>query len=199
METIGFIVTGSWVFTWIILPLLIFLARILDQSIGTLRMIFISKGMKTLVPILAFFECLIWLLAIGQIMQHLDNWLCYVAYAAGFATGNYIGLKLDERISLGNVIIRIIVKHGAADLVTYLRSQKFGLTVVDAEGAMGQVKVLFSIVKRKDTSKVIEIINSFDPGSFYTIEEVREVNEGVFRTNHRRRLFDFHLGPRKIK
>lgn len=199
METLEFIMTGSWVFTWIALPLLIFLARIFDQSIGTLRMIFVSKGMKTLVPILAFFESLTWLLAIGQIMQHLDNWLCYLAYAGGFAMGNYVGMKLDERLSLGNVIIRIIVKKGAMELIAYLREQKFGLTVVDAQGATGPVKLLFSIVKRKDASKVIEIINEFDPLSFYTIEEVRAVNEGVFRTNRRRTLWDFHMGPKKAK
>lgn len=199
METLQFVLTASWAFTWIILPLLIFCSRIVDQSVGTLRMIFVSKGLKQVVPVLAFFESLIWLLAIGQIMQHLDNWLCYLAYAGGFAMGNYVGMKLDERISLGNVIIRIIVKKGATELVHYLREQKFGLTVLDAEGAKGKVKVLFSIVKRKDSSRVIEIINEFDPNSFYTIEEVREVNEGVFRTSRRRRLWDFHMGPKKIK
>ncbi len=199
METLEFIMTGSWFFTWIALPVLIFFSRIVDQSVGTLRMIFVAKGMKNLVPALAFFESLIWLLAIGQIMQHLDNWLCYVAYAGGFAMGNYVGMKLDERLSLGNVIIRIIVKNGALELIAYLRQQKFGLTVVDAEGATGPVKVLFSIVKRKDAPNVIKIINEFDPHSFYTIEEVRSVNEGVFRTNRRRNLLDFHMGPKKAK
>lgn len=196
---LGMIVTDSWVFTWIVLPLLIFIARIFDQSVGTLRMIFVSKGLKNVAPFLAFFESLIWLLAIGQIMQHLDNWLCYLAYAGGYATGNYVGMKLDERISLGNVIIRIIVRQGAQELVKFLREHKFGLTVLDAEGAKGNVKVLFSIVKRKDAPRVIAIINEFDPHSFYTIEEVREVNEGVFRTNRRRRLFDLQLGVKKAK
>lgn len=199
MEMLGMIVTDSWVFTWIVLPLLIFIARIFDQSVGTLRMIFVSKGLKNVAPFLAFFESLIWLLAIGQIMQHLDNWLCYLAYAGGYATGNYVGMKLDERISLGNVIIRIIVRQGAQELVKFLREHKFGLTVLDAEGAKGNVKVLFSIVKRKDAPRVIAIINEFDPHSFYTIEEVREVNEGVFRTNRRRRLFDLQLGVKKAK
>lgn len=199
MLTLQAVLTDSWFFTWVALPVLIFVARILDQSVGTLRMIFVAKGMKNLVPVLAFFESLIWLLAIGQIMQHLDNWICYLAYALGYAMGNYVGMKLDERISLGNVIIRIIVKTGAVELVKYLREQHFGLTVLDAEGATGKVKVIFSIVKRKDAPRVIEIINDFDPHSFYTIEEVREVNEGVFRTNRRRKLLDFYMGPKKAK
>jgi uncharacterized protein YebE (UPF0316 family) len=189
----------SWVFTWIILPLLIFLARIFDQSIGTLRMVFIAKGMKRIAPILGFMESLTWLLAIGQIMQHLDNWLCYAAYAGGFAMGNYIGMKLDERLSLGNVIIRIILKKQANDLVAYLKQQNYGLTILDAEGATGKVKVIFSIVKRRDAKAVISAINEFDPHSFYTIEEVRSVNEGVFRTNRRRSIFDISLGIKKSK
>jgi uncharacterized protein YebE (UPF0316 family) len=199
MQVLEYVTVDSWAVTWIVLPVLIFLARIFDQSIGTLRMIFVGKGLKTLVPVLAFFESLTWLLAIGQIMQHLDNWICYLAYAGGYAMGNWVGMILDERISLGNVIIRIIVKKGAVELVEYLRKHNFGLTVLDAEGATGPVKVLFSIVKRKDAPTVISIINEFDPLSFYTIEEVRSVNEGVFRTNRRRRLLDFHMGARKAK
>ena len=96
--------TEGWWFTWVGLPILIFLARILDQSIGTLRLIFLSKGMKHIAPFLGFFEVIIWLLAVGQIMQHLDNWLCYVAYGAGFAMGNFIGISIEERLSLGTSI-----------------------------------------------------------------------------------------------
>jgi uncharacterized protein YebE (UPF0316 family) len=199
METLNFIFTGSWVFTWIALPIMIFIARIFDQSVGTLRMIFVAKGMRSLVPVFAFFESLIWLIAIGQIWKLGNNWLCYIAYAGGFAMGNWVGMKLDERISLGNVIIRIILRKDANDLVSYLREQKYGLTVLDAQGSTGKVKVIFSIVKRKDAQHVISIINDFDPLSFYTIEEVRSVNEGVFRTSRRRNLFDFYMGPKKVK
>lgn len=193
------ILTDSWIFTWMILPLLIFIARIFDQSVGTLRMIFVAKGLKNIAPVLAFFESLIWLLAIGQIMQHLDNWLCYLAYAGGFAMGNYVGMKLDERLSLGNVIIRIILKKEAQELITYMKQQNYGMTILDAEGATGKVKVIFSIVKRKDAREVISVIDRFEPHSFYTIEEVRSVNEGIFRTNRRRSLLDLQLGVRKAK
>lgn len=199
MEAINILFTETWWFTWLVLPVLIFCARILDQSVGTLRMIFVAKGLKNLVPIFAFFESLIWLLAIGQIMKLGDNWLCYGAYAAGFAMGNWVGMKLDEAISLGTVIIRIILKRDANDLVQYLKEQNYGLTVVDAEGTTGKVKVIFSIVKRKEAQNVISIINQFDPASFYTIEEVRAVNEGVFRTSRRRSLLDLQIGVKKSK
>lgn len=173
----------SPLFTWVILPLLIFLARIMDQSIGTLRLIFVSRGMKYLAPLLGFFEVIIWLLAVGQIMQHLDNWLCYIAYGAGFAMGNYIGISIEERISLGTSIIRLIMPDSSPELINMLKEQNFGLTVLDAEGSKGNVKVIFSIVRRKEIRKFIDTINAFNPGAFYTIEDVRTVNEGIFRVS----------------
>ena len=199
MQVLQVTLFDSWAFTWILLPLMIFFARIFDQSIGTLRMVFIAKGMKRWAPILGFMESLTWLLAIGQIMQHLDNWLCYAAYAGGFAMGNYVGMKLDERLSLGNVIIRIILKKQAQELIAYLKQQNYGLTILDAEGATGKVKVIFSIVKRRDAREVISAINDFDPHSFYTIEEVRSVNEGVFRTSSRKHIFSLNQMIRKHK
>lgn len=171
----------SQLFTWLILPLLIFLARIMDQSIGTMRLIFVSKGLKYLAPILGFFEVIIWLLAVGQIMQHLDNWLCYIAYGAGFAMGNFIGITIEERLSLGTSIIRLILPNDAPELINMLKEQNFGLTIVDAEGSKGSVKLIFSIVRRKELRNFIDTINTVTPGAFYTIEDVRAVNEGIFR------------------
>ena len=108
----------SWSFQWIILPLLIFLARITDQTIGTLRLIFLSKGYKFIAPFLGFFEVIIWLLAVSQIMKHLDNVMCYVAYGSGFAMGNFIGMAIEQKLSLGSVIIRLILKERIMNLLT---------------------------------------------------------------------------------
>ncbi|NTV83691.1 MAG: hypothetical protein HGA23_05250, partial [Bacteroidales bacterium] len=127
METV--FLTDSPLFTWVILPLLIFFARILDVSIGTLRLIFVSKGYKFYAPMLGFFEVIIWLLAIGQIMQHLDNFLCYVAYGLGFATGNYLGIYLDEKMSLGTVLIRVVPKMDTTNLINRLREESFGASL----------------------------------------------------------------------
>ncbi|NLI23307.1 MAG: hypothetical protein GX419_01195, partial [Bacteroidales bacterium] len=89
-ETGSAFLQSDW-FNYLILPFLIFLARICDVSIGTLRIIFVAKGNKLVAPFLGFFEVLIWILAITRIIQNLDNPFCYLGYAAGFATGNYIG------------------------------------------------------------------------------------------------------------
>jgi len=171
----------SWIFTWVLLPFLIFFARILDQSIGTLRLIFLSKGMKSIAPFLGFFEVIIWLLAIGQIMQHLNNWLCYVAYGAGFAMGNFIGITLEERLSIGTSIIRVILSGESPDLIAALKLQNIGLTILDAEGAKGKVKILFSIIRRKDIPAFLEKLHEYHPSAFYTIEDVKEAKEGVFK------------------
>lgn len=87
-------------FNWIILPLLIFVSRLADVSLATLRHIFVSKGYKTLVPILGFFEVLIWLIAIRQIFNNVDNIACYLAWAGGFSAGTYLGMYLEEKIAI---------------------------------------------------------------------------------------------------
>jgi len=168
---------------------LIFLARISDQSIGTVRLIFLSKGYKHLAPFLGFFEVIIWLVTVGQIMQHLDNVLCYIAYGAGFATGNYIGMVIEEKLSIGNVLIRIIPRKDSMDLIKFLRDNNYGVTSVEAEGAKGRVDIVFTIIKRKDIDHVVSIINEFNPAAFYTIEDIKAIKEGIFRQSNRSSIF----------
>ncbi len=189
----------SDLFTWVILPVLIFLSRIADKSIGTLRLIFLSKGYKYIAPVLGFFEVIIWLIAVTQIIKHIENPISYIAYGLGFAMGNYIGMCLEERISLGKVLVRIIPKKDTTDLIEYMKSQNFGLTMMDAQGSIGEVKVIMSVMDRKDTKELIARINKFNPHAFYTIEDVRAVNEGVFRHKKRLSKIDIGRGIKKIK
>ena len=175
----GTILLNSSFYTWLILPLLIFLARVTDVSIGTIRLIFISRGLKYLAPVVGFFEILIWLLAIGQIMKNLSNPVCYIAYAGGFAMGNFVGMWIAEKLSLGVVLIRIVTKKDAAELVGDLKSADYGVTSVDGHGTTEQVKVVFTIVPRREVKKVVDLIKKFNPKAFYTIEEVGFVEKGV--------------------
>ena len=171
---------NSELFKWAILPLLIFCARIFDVSLGTLRVIFITRGMRVFAAYVAFFEILIWLLAIGQIMKNLTNVACYVAYAGGFSMGTFVGIYIVEKLSLGVVLIRIITRKDASNLLSYLHSQNYGVTSVDAQGTTGMVKVIYTVIKRQDLHHVIEIIKKFNPQAFYTIEDVKSVSEGIF-------------------
>ena len=174
-------IMDTWAFTWVVLPLLIFLARVMDVSIGTLRVIFVSKGYKFYAPLLGFFEVIIWLLAIGQIMQHLDNFMAFIAYGLGFATGNYVGIFLEEKMSLGTVVLRIIPKKETIELINALRESDFGVTAVDIEGKSGRQKMIFMILKRKDLKDALEIVHTYNPNAFYTVEDIRSVREGYFR------------------
>jgi len=177
-------------FTWVILPLLIFLARVMDVSVGTLRLIFVSKGFKFYAPLLGFFEVIIWLLAIGQIMQHLDNVMCYIAYGLGFAAGNYVGIILDEKMSIGTVLIRVVPKMDTSELIRHLGERNYGVTAVDVEGLTGKTKMILSIIKRKDIHEFVELIHRFNPHAFYTIEDIKAVQEGYFRS--KRKYHSFH-------
>jgi len=131
------------VYLWLVLPLLIFAARVIDVSMGTVRVIFVSRGLKYLAPIIGFFEIIVWLLAIGQIMKNLSNPICYIAYAGGFAMGNFVGICIAERQSLGKAILRVITSKDAASLIEALKSQGYGVTSFDGQGSTGQVKLVF--------------------------------------------------------
>ena len=170
---------GFDLYAWVVIPFLIFAARIADVSIGTIRLIFISRGLKYLAPAVGFFEILIWLIAIGQIMKNLSNPACYIAYAGGFAMGNFVGMWIAEKLSLGVVLIRVITKKDAAELVGYLKSADYGVTSVDGHGTAGQVKIVFTIVPRREVKSVADLIKKFNPKAFYTIEEVGFAEKGM--------------------
>ncbi len=162
---------------YVFLPGLIFLMRIADVSMGTIRIIFVSRGIKIFAAILGFFEVLIWLFAISQIMKNLNNPMHYVAYAAGFGMGNFVGISIEKWLSMGNRTVRIITKKDAADLIRALRAKGFGVTSIDGEGADGMVKLIFTVLRRNHVSDVVKLIKKFNPNAFYTVEDIRYVRE----------------------
>lgn len=147
-------------FSLAIIPILIFSVRVADVTFGTLRIIFVSRGLKLFAPFVAFFEILIWLVAIGQIFLNLGSVVNYIAYAAGFGVGNFVGIIVEGRMAIGLNMIWIITQFGADDLIPALKSLGFGVAVVDAAGKHGPLKLIFLVVKRKDIRSVI-IMGSF--------------------------------------
>lgn len=168
-------------FDWIVLPLLIFLSRLADVSLATLRHIFVSKGYKTLVPILGFFEVLIWLIAIRQIFNNVNNFACYIAWAGGFSAGTYLGMYIEEKLALGMQIIRIITHENTEELIAAFKEHKQGVTIVDGHGAIGPVKVIFTVVKRTTKYEIIKLIHEHSPDAFYSVEDVKSSSHGFFR------------------
>ncbi len=178
---------NSDIVTYLLLPLFIFVARIIDVSLGTLRIIFVTKGMRKVAPLVGFFEVLIWLLAISRIMQDLDNWVCYIAYAGGFAAGNFVGMYLEERLAIGHEMIRVITRKDATDLISELREQGYGVTSVKAQGIEGEVAVIYIIARRSMIKEVLDKINRFNPRALYTVESIKYVNKEIFHRAEKER------------
>ena len=136
--------------------------------------------MKYVAPIFGFLEIVVWLFAISQIMQHLNSILYYLAYAFGYTAGTYVGILIEEKMALGRVIIRIITKKDATELVECLRSTGYGVTSFDGQGSTGIVKLIYMTVERKDVDDMLKIIKKFNPKAFFSVEGIRLANEGVF-------------------
>lgn len=173
-NTLGF---SEEIFSYLILPLLIFLARICDVSISTIRIIYMLGGRRYASTILGFFECFIWLMAIRQIFQHLDNWVCYVAYPAGFASGIFVGMLIEEKIAYGKVIMRIITRKDVLPFIQFLNQQNFRYTKVDAEGPDGHENLVFIVLQRERLDELLEKLKEILPTAFYTIEKVKAAAE----------------------
>jgi uncharacterized protein YebE (UPF0316 family) len=181
----------SSTFTWVILPLLIFVARIADVSLQTMRIIFTSKGKKLLAPLVGFFEVLIWLLAIGQVMRNLTNIPCYLAYGGGFAMGNYVGLLIEEKLAVGMALLRVITQDDPSALIAHLSKEDYGVTCVEARGVRGKVNILLMVIRRIDLKHIAQDIINFSPKAFYTIEDVRHATSGIF-PSYNRHFFQGH-------
>lgn len=167
-------------YAWVILPIIIFFARICDVTLGTLRIIFVSRGKQYLAPLLGFFEVLIWIIVVGQLVQNLQSVTAYIAYAGGFAAGNFVGMWLENRIAIGTYVLRVIVNDNGEALVKKIYATGFGATKISGEGYAGPVNLIYIIVKRKQVNQVLKIIHDTAPNAFVTIEEVRSTEKGTF-------------------
>ncbi len=173
------------------LPLMVFFARVIDVALGTLRIIFISRGKKYLAPLLGFVEVFIWIAVVAQIVRGVNDLVTYLAYAAGFAAGNFVGMFIEDHLAMGTQVMRIIIPNGAEALTKNLYNAGYGVTQVDGQGATGPVKLIYTVAKRKDVPLVLGIIHQTHPHAFLSIEDVRSTQEGIFPTqaNHRGRRF----------
>lgn len=185
------------------LPFLIFLARIIDVSIGTIRIIVVSRGMKLLASILGFLEVFIWLVAISQIIRNLSSYEMYFFYAAGFAVGTFVGMSIEQRLSFGNLMVRIISPGNANNFYEFLKKNGYNVTYVDALGSDGPVSILFTVIIKNRLKTLIKVIKKFDPNAFYTVEDVRVARNGNIPTIHngerKKRLLQSFYWFRKSK
>jgi len=160
--------------------LLIFLAEVCVVTLCTVRIIFVSRGLKVFAAVLGFFEISIWLFAIGQIMQNLSSVSCYLAFAAGFTLGNYLGILIETKLAIGMVMLRIVTHRDAVALIDRLKLAGYGVTSIDAQGGTGAVKIVFTVIKRKELPNVVALVRTFDARAFYSVDEIRETWAGIF-------------------
>jgi uncharacterized protein YebE (UPF0316 family) len=180
MDTLIEPLAGFDWYVWVGLPLLIFLARVFDVTLGTLRIIFTSRGMRNIAPALGFIETFIWIVAVSSIVKSAQNVAAYVGYAGGFAMGTFVGMFLESKLAVGTVTLQAIIRRDTKELIKALIESGFGVTTVDGRGSSGKVNIIYTTVKRQDLPVVIDIFHRMVPGAFLSVEEVRSTEQGVF-------------------
>lgn len=163
-----------------LLPFIIFFGRIIDVSLGTLRIIFVSKGEKYKAPIIGFFEVLIWIVVISELLSKTHSIVSYVFYAAGYASGNYVGIIIEQKIAFGIILCRVYTRKKGMELVSILNKQNFGSTFLEGSGSVEKIEIVETVIERKDLKKVEKILADFDPEVFYVVEDVRVRQKGIF-------------------
>ena len=167
------------VYPWL-LPIMIFFGRIVDVSLGTLRIIFVSQGDKAKAPLIGFVEVFIWVVIISQILVRANDMVSYLSYAAGYAAGNYIGLIIEDKIAYGIVLCRIYTQKNGRDLVQTLNKLDVGATLTRGVGSTDEVDIVEIVVGRKEFKKLARTLDDFDSDIFYVVEDVRSKKNGIF-------------------
>lgn len=153
--------------------LIIMVMRVADVTLGTFRTILVVQGRKYLAAMAGFFEVLIWIFAMRYIVQHMDHTINLIGYAIGFALGNILGITLEQHVALGYAQVNIVSLHHTDDIASKLRSSKFGVTILPAEGGSGGVSILIVIAKRKHQKEIMKIVESVDKRAFITVQQSR--------------------------
>jgi len=190
MSTLDAIFAGPWG------PLVIFVLRIGDVSLATLRILLSMRNARLLAPLIGFFEVLIWIFAVGNAIRNLNSPLHLLGYAGGFATGNLVGLWLEEKLAIGMAIVRVVSRYGGVELAEALREKGFGVTEYSGQGRDGTVEIVDTVVRRREIAAVLREIDRWDPTAFVTIEEPRAIRHGWLQERPRERLAITFAGSR---
>ncbi len=168
--------------------LLIFALRMVGITLDTLRVLFTVRGERAPAWIAGFFETALYVVVLGSVLNNLQNPLNLIGYGAGFATGNVVGMWLENRLGVGFARVRIISAGFESSIAARLREAGFGVTEISAQGMQGTVGVLDCMVQRKDIEEVRSIAEAVDPGAFVTAEDMRPLRHGFFRVGEKRNV-----------
>jgi len=149
----------------------IFALRIVDVSLGTVRTVFVVQGRLTVAVMIAFFEVLVWVTAVSQVIVRIhDSWWLALAFAGGFATGNAVGILLERRLAMGTCVLRMITgEHGDA-IADAIRARGLAVTTFDGQGEHGACKLVYTTMPRRTVTGVIQLAKGIEPDVFYVID-----------------------------
>ncbi len=158
----------------VVLTVAIFLARVLDVSLGTCRTLLVFRGYRGAAAVLGFLEALVWVLAAGRVLQDLGQWYLVVAFAGGYAMGNVVGMWLEARLAIGTTLVRAVSRRSDVDLAEGLRAKGYEVTEVDGRAADDeQVEVLLIVERRRRLRLLVEAIGAIDASALCTTSDVR--------------------------
>lgn len=172
MSTLVEILSGPWG------PVVIFCLRIVDVSLSTVRMLLMVRNARKPVFFIAIAENLVWLSAVGTALSNLSSPWHILGYASGFATGNLVGLWIEEKLAYGHVEVRVITRKAEAAMAQHLREAGYGVTEITGQGMAGAVSVLLVIAKRREVERLLKRIRQKDGDAFITIEEPKAIRQG---------------------
>ena len=163
----------------VIMTVAIFIARILDVSLGTVRTIVVFRGHRLLAAVIGFFEIVIWVIAAGQVLKNLDAWYLVVAYAGGFGAGNYIGIWLEAKLAIGREMVSAISFRADGGLAKLLRERGFRAIDVDADMGRGPaVDLVITVTRRRRVPELLSTIREADPEAQYSISDIKMAHQG---------------------
>jgi uncharacterized protein YebE (UPF0316 family) len=164
---------------------LIFLARAVNIAMATVRTLLSMRGQKVPSAVIGFFETLIFVLAISQVLQNICNIWNLLGYCGGFAVGTLVGMEIEERLALGYVIVRVVSRHSGEEVTRALRQAGYGVTESIGRGMAGKVHIIDAVVKRKDIPTVTDLVTLADDSAFITVEDASRVYRGYIRPGQR--------------
>ncbi len=161
--------------------LVIFALRIIGVTLATLRVLIMMRGRKILAAVMGFFEVLVYVLAIGQVVNNLSNVWNLLGYCLGFAAGTLIGMSIEERLALGYATVRIVSRYNSQHVADAIREAGYGATVDWGQGRSGTVGIVYATVRRKEVNPVVDLVTQVDPEAFVTVEDTKTIRRGYMR------------------
>lgn len=150
--------------------LIIFLLRLADQSLGTMRALLVGKNKPIYAALLGLFESAIWIVAVAQVVKDINDPMLIGAYAAGFAAGTILGSYIERIVGVGNIVVRVFCPANSPSVAETLREEGYGVTIIDGQGKEGPVKIYLCVIPRRKLKSVLNMIEEINPNAFITTD-----------------------------